>query len=314
MREGRLAAVTGATGFLGRQIVRALAQDGWRVRVLARRDPIDPLWREVVPEVVPGDLSDEVALPRLCDGAEVVVHAAALVKAPNAATFRAVNVAGARRVAEAALIARAPRVLLVSSLAAREPQLSHYAASKREAEEVMAALLGGGLTIARPPAIYGPGDREMLPVFQAADSSPVLPVVSETARVAMIHVEDAARQIAALAAGRARGRTVALSDGRPEGYGWRELMREAARACGRTPRLVAVPAALVRSMGIANDFAARLGAAPMLTSGKARELLHPNWAVSPRERATGLPSASYTLATGFAHTVKWYRRAAWMKQ
>src|SRR5678815_2834518 len=59
---GRLAAVTGATGFLGRQIVRALAADGWSVRVLARRDPVDPLWRDLAPDVVLGDVADEAAL------------------------------------------------------------------------------------------------------------------------------------------------------------------------------------------------------------------------------------------------------------
>ncbi|MGC8001519.1 epimerase, partial [Salmonella enterica] len=70
--------------------------------------------------------------------------------------------------------------------------------------------------IARPPAIYGPGDREMLPVFQAAQASQILPVPSETARIGMIHVEDATRQIAALAArDGVGGGAVALSDGRP---------------------------------------------------------------------------------------------------
>jgi nucleoside-diphosphate-sugar epimerase len=279
--------------------------------VLARRDPIDPLWRELEPEVVLGDLADDAALARLARGADVLVHAAALVKAPGRSDFEAVNREGAGRVAHAA--ADTPRVVLVSSLAAREPGLSHYAASKRAAEDAMAEALGPRLTIARPPAIYGPGDREMLPVFQAAQTSPVLPVPSETARIGMIHVEDAARQIAALAAGGEAGRTVALSDDRPEGHGWRDLMGEAARACGRTPRLAPAPRTLIRAIGITNDFRAMLGASPMLTSGKARELLHPDWSIAPEERASGLPPPMYALAGGFADTVAWYRRAGWMK-
>jgi Nucleoside-diphosphate-sugar epimerases len=307
---GRVVGVTGATGFLGRRIVRALAADGWRVRILARRDPIDPLWADLEPEVVLGDLADERALASLVRNAEAVIHGAALVKARSAGEFAAVNREGARRLALAA--ADVPNVVLVSSLAAREPGLSPYAASKRAAEEAMAEILGPRLTIARPPAIYGPGDRELLPVFQAAATLPVLPVLSRTARVGMIHVEDAARQIAALAA-RPAGRAVALSDERPEGYSWAELMATAARACGRHSRLAPVPSALVRLVGITNDFRAMFGANPMLTSGKARELLHPDWSIRPDERLPGLPAPLYTLATGFSHTVGWYRHAAWMK-
>jgi nucleoside-diphosphate-sugar epimerase len=281
------------------------------VRILARRDPVDPLWPDIPLEVVPGGLNDGAALTRLCAGADLLVHAAGLVKAPNRAAFDAVNVEGSRRLAEIA--AGVPHVVLVSSLTAREPTISHYAASKRAGEEAMAAVVGERLTIVRPCAIYGPGDRELLPVFQAADAIPMLPVLSETARICMIHVEDAARQTAVLAAGPPLKRAVAISDSRPEGYGWRELMAEAARACGVTPRLFPAPKAIVQALGITNDFTALLGGSPMLTSAKARELLHPDWAI-PQEERTDAPLPSlYDLARGFTATVAWYRTAAWMK-
>ena len=253
--------MTGATGFLGRQIVRALADAGWRVRVLARRDPVDALWRHIELEVAPGDLEDDGAMGRLCAGADVVVHAAGVVKARSRAEFDRVNVEGARRLSVAA--AATPHVVLVSSLSAREPGLSHYSASKRAGEVAMAAILGDRLTIARPCAIYGPGDRELLPVFQAAASLPVLPVLSPTARVTMIHVGDAARQIVDLAAVYPAGRTVALSDTRTDGYSWRELMQQAAHACGRSPWLVPIPRGLIHTLGITNDLMGLLGAAPI---------------------------------------------------
>lgn len=303
--------MTGATGFLGRQVVRALSDDGWRVRVLSRRDPIDPIWREVAPEVVVGDLGDDAALKRLCGDADLVVHAAGLVKARNRAAFDAVNVDGARRLAEAAV--EVPHVLLVSSLTAREPQLSHYAASKRAGEDAMAGMLGERLTIARPCAIYGPGDVELLPVFRAAAVSPVLPLLNRSGRVAMVHVEDAARQTAALAALRPSPRPVVLCDARPEGYSWRELMEAAARACDRKARLAPVPDALIHAIGITNDFTMLLGQTPMLSAAKARELLHPHWGVAPEELSETRPTAKYDLDAGFADTVSWYRNAAWMK-
>jgi len=280
------------------------------VRVLARRDPIDPLWREATPEVVVGDLGDTPALARLCDGADVVIHGAGLVKARSRAAFDAVNVAGARRVAEAA--AKVPHTVLVSSLTAREPGLSHYSASKRAGEVAMADVLGERLTVARPCAIYGPGDRELLPVFQAAAASPVLPLLSATGRVAMIHVEDAARQVVALAE-RAPGGVFALCDARPDGYSWREMMAAAARACGRTPQFMPVPGVLIRAVGITNDFTVLLGQTPMLTSAKARELLHRDWAVAPEEQMPLPPAPIHDLDGGFSTTVAWYRTAVWMK-
>ena len=303
--------MTGATGFLGRQIVRALADDGWRVRILTRRDPVASLWRQIEPEVVLGDLGDDQAVSRLCAGADVVVHGAGLVKARSRAAFDRVNVEGARRLALAAT--RAPHVVLISSLSAREPGLSHYSASKRAGEVAMMGILGDRLTIVRPCAIYGPGDRELLPVFQAAGRLPILPVLSPAARVTMIHVGDAARQVAELAAAHPAGLTVALSDARTDGYSWRELMAEAARACGRSPWLAPIPQGLIHALGITNDFTALLGAAPMLSSAKARELTHLDWSITLQERSGAKLAAAYDLAAGFAHTVASYRSAAWMK-
>jgi nucleoside-diphosphate-sugar epimerase len=282
-----------------------LNEDGWRVRALARREVSD-----LPADVVRGDLADEAALAALCEGADAVFHVAGVVRARSRAAFAEANAVGARRVAQAA---KTGRVVLVSSLTAREPGLSPYAASKRAGEAAMAEVLGERLSIARPPAIYGPADRELLPVFQAAQSLPVLPVFDPRARIAMIHVADAARQIAALAT--IPGPVVtALSDARPDGYGWRELMAAAAAAVGRPVRFAPTSRFVVHGLGLANDLAAFFGSSPMLTSGKARELMHPNWALAPEERSGVLPVARHTLESGFADTVAWYRTAAWMKQ
>ena len=295
-----LVTVTGATGFLGRYLVPALAADGWRIRVLARRDVIHPLWRGLEGEVVPGDLGDDRALDRACAGADVVIHGAGLIKARSRAAFFIVNEQGARRVAERAEGA----VLLISSLAAREPGLSDYAASKRAGETAAHAVLGERLTIVRPPALYGPGDAETLPLFQLAAASPILPLLDPKARMAMMHVEDAARQIAALT-GQPGGQTLSLSDPRPQGYGWREVFQTAADAFGRRPRFQRIPNAALGVVAVMG--AARGGrSAPMLTFGKLRELTHLDWSVAPGEQISGLPPARFNLADGFLHTVQGY--------
>jgi nucleoside-diphosphate-sugar epimerase len=307
----RLAAVTGATGFLGQHLVRALSDDGWRVRILARRDPISPFWSGLTPEVVIGGLSDTPALHRLASGADLVIHAAGLV-AGRSSDFQRVNVEGSRAIARVVAAEPETRLLQVSSLAAREPQLSAYAASKRDGETAVDAILGPRAAIVRPPAIYGPGDREGLRLFATAASSSILPVLNPAARMALVHVEDAARQIAHLAQNPQSG-PVALCDARPEGYAWSEIMGCAAVAVGRNARLIRIPA---RSLHVAAaivtlDMLWRKRNS-VLTFGKVRELSHSDWAVSLSECASSTPTPRFDISSGFRQTVDWYRSQGWL--
>jgi nucleoside-diphosphate-sugar epimerase len=304
-----LAAVTGATGFLGTVLVRTLAECGWRVRILARREPLHPLWRGLDLEVVLGDLADETALARLATGADVLIHNAGATKAQDEAGFLAVNRDGARRAAEAANAAEA-RLLLVSSLAAREPHLSAYALSKRAGEKAARAVMPADrLTIVRPPAIYGPGDREILPLFVAAARGAPLPLLGPAeGRIAMAHVEDVAAALAALAAGPA-GR-FCLGGARPEGYSWREIAQAAAKATGNACRPVQCPPWIAPLAGGGADVVARLSGRPgVFSRGKARELRHPDWSVPESEVPRGIPPLRYDLDSGFSNTVEWARAA-----
>jgi nucleoside-diphosphate-sugar epimerase len=307
-----IAALTGATGFLGAQLVQALGRAGFSVRALARREPSPPGWGEVRPEVVAGDLADADALRRLCDGAEVVVHCAGAIRAPDLAGFMAVNRDGTARLAE---MAGDARFVLVSSLAARSPEISDYAASKRAAESAAAQIVPPErLTIARPPAIYGPGDRETLTLFRAAQALPVLPVLSETARMGLVHVEDAALQIAALAGRAPTGATYTLVDDRPEGYGWREVLAALARSVGRSPGYVSVSPKVVGALAALSGGLSRLtGRAPLLSADKARELMHPDWAARPDELDVLRAAPRYGVEAGFASAVSWYRNAGWLR-
>lgn len=305
----RLVAVTGATGFLGRHLVLALSRDGWTVRVLARRDVLCPEWRGIEPQVTIGDLGDEAALARLCGEADLVIHAAGLIKARRRAQFDAVNRDGARAVALAAQAVGAP-MILISSLSAREPQLSDYAASKRAGEEAARAVLGDALSVVRPPAIYGPGDRETLQIFVAAQDAPFLPLLGSAARVCLIHVEDAAAQIAALASAPRPG-VFGLSDARRAGYSWGEIMAAAARAVGRQPRLIAIPHFTIRLA--AHMCAFLTGGRAIFGPGKARELLHPDWSLAD-SAVLDSPPPRFGLDEGFAQAVDWYRQRGWIKR
>ena len=304
MGGARTVAVTGATGFLGRHLVHAFHHDGWRVRVLARGEP--PPWIEGrAPEVVRGDLADASALERLFAGADAVVHAAGLVRSRRDAGFHRVNAEGAAAAAAAALrTAPDAAFLLVSSLAAREPQLSPYARSKRDGEELIQAAFGGRAQVARPCAVYGPGDRASAPLFHAAAHWPMLPTPSpRDARLTLVHVADCARDIARMAAAPEPGRVAALTDDRPDGYGWREIGDTLARAAGARRRLLPIGPGLLRAFGTAADLARALGADPMASSGKMREILHGDWSVAPGERLPGA-APRRSLLDGFAQTLR----------
>jgi uncharacterized protein YbjT (DUF2867 family) len=302
-------AVTGATGFLGRHLVRALARDGWTPRVLVRRDPIHPLWRDIEVEIVAGDLKTPGALDRLCRGADVVIHLAGLIKAATLDGFNAVNRDGARAAALAAKAADA-KFILVSSLAAREPDLSNYAASKRAGEEAVLDVLPEAL-IARPPAIYGPGDTETLALFELAAKSPLLPVLSPDSRIAMIHVHDAAAKLVDYCKRHVSG-VVELSDVRRGGYTWAEIMRAAGAAMGRNPSLVRLPDAWLLAAGaLADAWSSATKTPRVFGSGKARELIHADWTLSSAPMAEGVPSV-FGLIDGFQDTVDWYRAEGWL--
>ena len=315
---GPVAAVTGGTGFFGRYVAAGLARAGWHVRLLARRDPVHPLLADVPFELVPGDLRDPEALSRLVQGADAVVHAAGLVKAPNLHEFMAVNRDGAGRLAS--IVAReapAARFILVSSLAAREPGLSSYAASKRAGEIAAVAALGSTpWVILRPCVIYGPWDYEgMTFLCQAQRRLVTIPAAPEP-RIAMIHARDAAALVVALCqavgvtAGTRYSRvTFELSDSRPDGYRWSEILQQAGVAFGRTPRFVPVPDLLFTAAGAAaGGWARATGRPSVFGRGKVREILYRDWAVDRHLQPPGsLWMPKIELAGGLDETIAWWQ-------
>lgn len=313
----KIAAITGGTGFLGRHVAATLHRAGFAVRMLVRQDPVHPLLSDMRPELVLGDLRDDAALARLVTGADIVIHGAGLIKAGNRAQFFAVNEGGSAAIGRA-MAAHAPqaRLLIISSQAATQPHLSHYAASKRAGEQAAISAYGGAdWCVVRPPAIYGPWDRETLSLFRAA-AGPVVPVLGgPDARLAMIAVEDAADAIAALATpGGPQGVEYALCDGVVPGHDWTTILDCAADAVGRRAVRVRVPITLLRAIGLAGSIRASLTGKPvMLTLPKTREITHPDWSVAPQHMP---PASLWTprigLRSGFAAAVGWYRQQGWM--
>lgn len=315
--SGRRVAVTGATGFIGRHLVARLAESGADVRVLMRRSPAESPWPQFRPQVIRGGLGDAGALKDLLRDVDAVVHLGGLIKARSRAEYLAVNRDGTAALAHMLQqVAPNAHFLQVSSLAAREPTLSDYAASKAAGEAAAREVLGSRLTVLRPSAVYGPGDRETLVFFQLAARRLVPVPAPVDARAAVIHVGDLVRLIERLLSTAQTGAVWSAADMRPEGYTWAEILLTAAAAVGNArPRLLQVPAVLLRTIAIPGDVASRFGNANLMTSQKLRELRHPDWGVRELEwaRPDGW-SPRFSLVEGFADAVRWYRAAGWLPQ
>jgi nucleoside-diphosphate-sugar epimerase len=301
-------ALTGATGFIGAALLPHLVRTSWRVRALHR--PRAGRTPPALPGVewLAGDLDDAAALASLVSNVDAVVHCAGAVRGAARADFFRVNAEGAGRIAQAAARQpNPPRFLLVSSLAARSPELSAYAASKRQGEEAVAeAMREGRWTAMRPCAVYGRGDRELLPIFRSIARG-LLPLPGEAAgRFSLVYVEDVASAVVSwLAADAGYGETFELDDARPGGYDWDAVAQVAGRLLrnGARVRRVHVPAPLLQLAAATNLAAARLlGYAPMLTPGKVRELTHADWLCDSRAFAsvTGW-RPEFGLERGLAH-------------
>lgn len=298
-------AITGGTGFVGSHLIRMAVAVGHEVRALARRP------QEALAGVtwIPGSLEQPDTLAELVAGAEAVIHVAGVINGDRAA-FHEGNVLGTEHMVTAAAHARIERFVHISSLAAREPQLSAYGASKCAAEDPVIAGLPGGWTILRPPAIYGPGDRELLELFKIARRG-VVPLPSG-GRLSVIAVEDLCRLIlACVASDAAIGRTYEPDDGRPGGWSTAEFARAIGHAVGRKVVAMPLPKRLLL-IGAALDRAVRRDRAK-LTRDRVNFFTHPDWTARPGAQP---PATLWTpdIATeqGLAATAAWYRAHGWL--
>ena len=299
-------AITGGTGFVGQAVLDEAGRRGLQVRALARREQAG---REGV-EWVRGDLADRAALAALVAGAEAVLHVAGVVNAPDPAGFHLGNVAGTEALVEAAEAAGVKRLVAVSSLAAREPGLSAYGKSKRLAEEVVQTS-GLDWTIVRPPAIYGPRDREILELFKAARWG-VVPL-PPSGRTSIVHVDDLARLLLALVpAGETTSeRMFEPDDGREDGWSHTELAKAIGKAVGRSVWAPAMPKAVMRAAAWLDG--AFRGAGARLTPDRVGYMCHPDWVSRPDKAPPAeLWRAGIATPAGLAATAQWYRAQGWL--
>jgi len=299
-------AITGATGFVGGRLLELALAAGHDVRALARR----PQGARDGVTWIRGALDDQASLDQLAKGADALIHVAGVINAPDPAGFEAGNVAGTSAVLAAAEKALVKRFVHVSSLAAREPKLSAYGASKAGSEAVVAATTLP-YAIVRPPAVYGPGDKETLELYRMAKRGLVL--LPPKGRLSLIHVDDLGRLLLALADPSApNGLLVEPDDGRHGGWSHPEFGKALGKALGRKVTTIPVPRPAL-------NFFARVdvwvrGKRAKLTADRVAYFCHPDWVVTARHRPPeSLWKPQVRTPTGLKLTAEWYREQGWLK-
>lgn len=286
-------ALTGATGFIGRALIPHLVAEGHRLNVLARTPPHYPSQWPIT--VIPGDLSNTLALQSLVGPAEMVIHLAGATAAHSRADYFKANAAGTTQLLDAMVTTQTPAHLVhISSLAARMNQLSNYAASKWASESVVKAS-SIPWTILRPPAVYGGDDAAMKPLWISLKRG-VLPCFgSSHARFSLLHVDDLTQALIQMlnrpSLDELAHMTLEIDDqfagsGGP-GYGWDDIAQIAEQAFHRPIRRLSPPkAALYLGAKISELWAALTGSVSVFNTDKLKELAHDQWVCEPLPKTT----------------------------
>jgi nucleoside-diphosphate-sugar epimerase len=325
--DGMRVCITGATGFLGGALARALVAAGGSVHALRRRasssgalEGVPVTWHE-------GDVTDPRCLTAFLTGADWVIHAAGRLGEANVPEDEYVtsNVAGTYHVMVAARAAGAKRVLHLSSPGVLGPTdgpaeeeapmrpTNPYERSKAAAETVARsyALRGLPVVLARPGFIYGPGDRHVLRLFEAIQRRRFVLVSGGRCLCQPTYVDDAVAGMLACLVGGRPGAAYHLVG--PRALTFRELAAAIADAVGAPAPTVSLPRAPLLLAAGALEIAGRLAHVrpPATRSGIA--FFSENRVVSCRRAQDELGYAPLVdVAEGARRTVAWYRERAWL--
>lgn len=259
MSAGDLVVVFGGSGFIGKQVVRALGKRGYRVRIAMRRPHLGAELR------VMGDVGQvqlvqaNVRFPQSIDAAledaDAVVNLVSTMYEGGNQNFEALNVEAARSIAEAAAKRGIKRIIQMSALGAG-PKGARYARSKYRGERAVLEAAPTA-TIMRPSVVFGPEDTFFNRFAQMATTMPFLPLISGKTKFQPIFVGDVADAIvAAIETREAQGRIYEL--GGPRTYTFKQLLQFITTEISRPRPLVPLPTVIAHPMGLLASVAFKL--------------------------------------------------------
>jgi uncharacterized protein YbjT (DUF2867 family) len=248
MATRRVATVFGGSGFIGRYVVKRLAQQGYIVRV-ASRDPEGALFLKpagAVGQIVPlyASVANEATVHRAVEDAEVVINLVGLLAESPGASFQTIHAEGSERVARLSAASGVLRLVQISAIGADPNSPSRYAATKGKAEQAVLAAFPRA-TILRPSLVFGPEDKFFNRFAEIARLSPFMPVISGDSRMQPVYVCDVADAVmAALASSAAPGKIYELGGARV--WTFREILAFILKTTHRHRRLVDIPMGIAR--------------------------------------------------------------------
>ena len=270
-------AITGGTGFVGSHLIRSALDNGHKIRALVRRPEAVSDFTHDNLDWIKGSLGTDDT--KLIDGCDVVIHLAGLIKARKTSEFYAINADAAGALASAAEASGIKRFILLSSMAARQPNLSDYAGSKRAGERAVQMNYTGKAAIIRAPAVFGPGDKATEPFFKLLAKG-LLPVPGgrgwKDRRLSMVYVMDLAAEILrAVETGCYDENIVSPANiGRAS---WREFGDVCEKAFEKPVKVVPLPLSVLYPVAGVTSITSRLFGLGHLTLDKLGELLHEDW-------------------------------------
>ncbi len=246
----KLVTIFGGSGFVGRYIVRRLAQEGWRVRVAVRR-PNEALFLKtygVVGQVVPvlANIRNDASVAAAVHGSDAVVNCVGILSRDGKNTFDSVQADGTARVARLAAEAGVARFVQISAIGADAGSGSDYARTKAAGEAAVLQHMPQAV-ILRPSIIFGAEDQFFNRFAGMAVMSPALPIVGADTRFQPVYVDDVAQAAVMGVLGQAKPGVYEL--GGPEVATFRELMVRMLDLIQRRRFIVAIPFWLGRLMG-----------------------------------------------------------------
>ncbi len=266
-----LVTVFGGSGFLGRHVVRALLKRGWRVRAAVRRPDLagflQPLGMVGWVQPIQANLRYRWSVDRAVEGADAVINLVAIMTPSGRQTREAVNVFGARAVAEAARARGLDRIVHVSAIGASPDSPSAYGRSKAAGEAAVFETLPKSVVM-RPSIIFGPEDHFFNRFAGMAQMAPALPLIGGgKTKFQPVFVGDVARAIADTIEGKTKAGTI-YELGGPEIQSFRECMELMLKIIGRKRLLAPMP------WGVASLLGSILQYLPgkVLTPDQVREL------------------------------------------
>lgn len=282
MSEPQLVALTGATGFIGSHLLEHLQRSNVRLKILVRQ-PHKHQFSSPNIDVIAGNLQDTNALEKLLQGCHALIHCAGRVKASYGHQFYEDNVIASKLLFEVAKNnPNLKKTILISSLSARQAKISHYAASKYAAEQ---CLINSGIdewTIIRPPAVYGPRDNELKPVFDWMRRGILWVPGNDKQRFSLLHVQDLCHLVTySLNSEDSDHQILEPDDRKNHGYSWQDVQSIAEEFFNRKIILIKSPKTVLFAAANINLYTSRLlNRSAMLTPGKVQELLHQDWVVN----------------------------------